>query len=340
MQRRELLRLAALAVGAGTLGRGAAGCTAREGADASGLEPELRLLAHRGAFEAELLAQFGAETGVRVAHENYDGRSGTALPPDDAGFDLIAFSGPVAGPLRAAGRIVPLEQGRVPSLRNLLPRFQPGDADLVAVPYAWEATGIAWRRADLPEVPGASPATWCVFFEPTLAGRMSMLDHPRDVLGAMLLLRGHSLNTTDASLLQQARDDALASRGFVEAYRARGAVPFMADGVVVAQARSSDAARAVRTDPAISFGIPREGGPLFAEQVALADAAPHPRAAHAFIDYILRPETSARIAAASGRYSPIVGGSPALPQERLEPVLDVGEASSLYDRYWTEIQSA
>ena len=34
------------------------------------------------------------------------------------------------------------------------------------------------------------------------------------------------------------------------------------------------------------------------------------------------------------------GSAPALPLDRLEPVIDAGEASSLYDRYWTEIQSA
>lgn len=340
MERRELLRLAGVTLGAAALGRVAGGCTgegtARTG---SGLEPELRLLAPRGAFDPGTLDEFGRETGVRVTHENYDGPSAT-LPPDDAGIDLIAFSGPVAGRLLDAGRIAPVDRSRVPSARNLLPLFQPEGADLVAVPYAWEATGIAWRPAALPDVPGASPTTWCVFFEPALAGRMTMLDHPREVLGAMLLLRRQSLNTPDASLLQQARDDARACQRFLAGYRTRGAMPFMADGTVVAQARSSDAARAMQRDPGIAFGIPREGGPLFAEQVAIAAAAPHPRAAHAFIDYILRPGTSARLAAQSGRFSPLSGASPPLPLERLEPVLDVGDAAALYDRHWTEIRSA
>lgn len=341
MQRRELLRLAALAAGAGTLGRVAAGCAGGDRTRSrSGLEPELRILAPRGAFDAELLEQFGGATGVRVTQENYDGQSGAALPPDDAGFDLIAFSGPLARPLRAAGRIAPVDRSLIPSTRDLLPLFQPEGADLIAVPYAWEATGIVWRQADLPDAPGASPTTWCVFFEPTLEGRMSMLDHPRDVLGAMLLLRGHSLNTTDAALLQQARDDALACRPFLEGFRERAAVPLLPEGVIVSQARSSDAVRAMRADAGLAFGIPREGGPLFAEQVALAETAPHPRAAHAFIDYILRPGVSARITGATGRYSPVAGGSPAVPLERLEPVLDVGEASALYDRHWTEIRSA
>lgn len=328
-------------MGAAALGRVAGGCTGEGTPRArSGLEAELRLLAPRGAIDAGTVEQFGREMGVRVTHEHYDGRSGAALPPDDAGTDLIAFSGPMADRLAAAGRIAPVDRSLVPSAQELLPRFQPEGADLVAVPYAWEATGIAWRPAAIPDVPGASPTTWCVFFEPTLAGRMTMLDHPRDVLGAMLLLRGQSLNTADAALLQQARDDARACRQYLASYRARGALPLLADGAVVAQARSGDAARAIEADPGIAFGIPREGGPLFAEQVALAAGAPHPRAAHAFIDYILRPGISARIAGQSRRYSPLSGASPSLPLDRLEPVLDVGEAEALYDRHWMEIRSA
>ena len=123
--------------------------------------------------------------------------------------------------------------------------------------------GIAWRPADLPDVPGASPATWCVFFEPALAGRMTLLEHPRDVLGAMLRLRGHSVNAIDAALLQQARDDALASRGFLAGFRAPDAVPVLGEGIVVSQARSGEAGRAVAADPGIAFARDpeRKAGP-------------------------------------------------------------------------------
>ena len=333
--------MAAMAAGAGTLARVAAGCTGRDESarSAPGLERELRILAPRDAFAADLLDRFSAETGVRVAHEQYAPR-GAVLPPDDSGFDLIAFASPAAASLRAAGRIVPVDQALVPSVSDLLPMFRPEGAELVAIPYAWEATGIAWQPADLPDVPGAAPTTWCVFFEPALAGRMTLLDGPRDVFGAMLLLRGHSINTADAALLQQARDDALASRRFVGGFRATGAVPLMSEGITVSQARSSEAARAIAGDAGISFAIPREGGPVFAAQVGLAASAVHPRAAHAFLDYILDAEISAGIAASSGRFSPLAGSGSPLPADRLEPVLDVGEASALYDRYWTEIQSA
>lgn len=342
MQRRDVIRMAAWAAGAGALGRFTAACTPGDGrarSEASGLERELHILLQTGAFEPPLIREFEAETGVRVSVDAYEPRAGAPIPAD-AGYDLIGISGPGAGDLIAGGRLGPIERARVPGIERLMPMFRPAASGIFAIPFAWEATGIAWRPALLPDIPGAAPTTWCVFFEPALARRMTMLDSARDVLGAMLLLRGRSLNVTDAAMLQQARDDARACRPMLEGYRPRGATPFMPDEIVVCQARSGDAARAVRADPGITFAIPREGGPLFAERIGLAASAPHPRAAHAFLDYILRPEISAQIAAGTGRSSPLDGSVPALPMDRLEPVLEAGEASSLYDRYWMEIQSA
>ncbi|HEX6090332.1 MAG TPA: extracellular solute-binding protein [Gemmatimonadales bacterium] len=343
MQRREVLRLAAGAVGAGSLGRFIAGCTGGDGARsaAAGLERELHVLAHAGAFEPAMLERFGTEMGVRVTLEQYEPRAGAPFPGGDAGFDLLTFPGPAPRSPPGAGRLAPIDPARVPAIERLLPVFRATTTEILAVPFAWEATGIAWRPSALPEQPGAAPDTWCVFFEPALSGRMTLLDSARDVLGAMLLLRGRSLNATEASVLRQARDDALACRPFLDGFRPAGRAPILAEETVVCQARSGEAMRAMRGDAGISFGIPREGGPLFAEHIALAASAAHPRAAHAFVDYILRPEISAGIAAASGRYSPLAAASaPPLPLDRLEPVLDPGDASTLYDGLWMEIQSA
>ena len=341
MQRREVLRLAAGAAAAGTLGRFVAGCTGGDGArgGAARLERELHVLAHADAFEPALLERFGTEMGVRVTLDQYEPLAGAPAPAADAGFDLFTFPGPAPRSLSGAGRLSPIDPARVPAIDRLLPFFRPTTTDVHAVPFAWEATGIAWRPSALPAQPGAAPDTWCVFFEPALARRMTLLDSARDVLGAMLLLRGRSLNATEASVLQQARDDALACRPLLDGFRPAGRA-ILAEPTVVCQARSGEAMRATRANPGIAFGIPREGGALFAEHIALAASAAHPQAAHAFIDYILRPEISAEITAASGRYSPLAAAAPALPLDRLEPVLDPGDASPLYDRFWMEIQSA
>jgi spermidine/putrescine transport system substrate-binding protein len=335
MRRRELLRLAASAAAAGPLAQLAA-CAGGE----RGVERELRILARPRLLGPELLSAFERERGIRVTVERHEpGGAASAAVPEGA-VDLIILPAAMAATLGAADRLSPVSPEQVPGLGGVLPALMPSaDDHPLAVPLAWEATGIAWVEGELPDVPGASPDSWCVFFEPALGGRMTMLADPREVLGAMLRLRGRAACTSDAALLQQARDDALASRRLLHGYRAPNAAPILGDGVVVAQARSGESLRVMAEDPRIRFVVPKEGGPLFAEVAALAAGAAHPGAAHAFIDYILRPEHNAAFAAAAGLH-PVTTAPGAVRLDRLEPAACSGDAASSYDRLWTEIQSA
>jgi spermidine/putrescine-binding protein len=82
--------------------------------------------------------------------------------------------------------------------------------------------------------------------------------------------------------------------------------------------------------------------------MAIPRSAPHKRAAHAFIDYVLRPEVAAAISDATGYGTTNAAAEPRNPKPypteeelaRLEFGRDLGEATRLWDRTWTEIKSA
>jgi spermidine/putrescine-binding protein len=108
-------------------------------------------------------------------------------------------------------------------------------------------------------------------------------------------------------------------------------------------------------DTDLEYVIPDEGASLFVDSLAIPASAPHPELAHAFIDFTLEAEIAAEICRTM-RYStpnraaiPLLPGNirnnPAIfpPEDvlaRLELIRDIGEATVLYDRIWTEVKTA
>lgn len=348
MQRRDFMGAMAAAAGAAPAAWLAA-CRARAPLT-KGLEPSLNLYMWSDYLGETTLADFERETGVRVTLDTYESNEEmiAKLTSGARGYDLVVPSDSNVALMHGAGLLQPFDGSRVPGLASLAPEVAdlPGSADHpIGIPYAWGLGGLAYR-ADLVREP---PTSWGIFQQQELAGQMTMLDDGREVIGAMLKWRGHSLNSTDPGELAQARTDAIAARRNLAAYMSATVKgPLAAGDVRVAQLWSGDTLQAARENPSIRFTVPVEGGLLFTDYLALVAGAPHPAAAHAFAAFVLRPETASAIARATGYFPPVTGAevppgiarpSPEV-RARLERQHDLGAATATYDRIWTEIKSA
>jgi spermidine/putrescine-binding protein len=208
-------------------------------------------------------------------------------------------------------------------------------------------TGIAWRT----DLVAERPESWSVFLDSRYRGKLTMLDDLRDVIGAFLRYRGHSINSTDPAELEQARSDAVWAKANLKAYlSAPVKTQLIAGDVWLAQLWNGDAAQARREQPALSWMLPEEGSTLWIDSLVVPAAAPHPRAAHEFMNFILRPDIGAALSRATGYGTPNQAAKPllenpvAFPSQnelaRLEIQQDLGRASALWDEIWTRIKSA
>jgi spermidine/putrescine-binding protein len=107
--------------------------------------------------------------------------------------------------------------------------------------------------------------------------------------------------------------------------------------------------RAQLEEPRIDYVVLTEGSLLFTDYRVVPRRAPNRRAAHGFLNYILRPEVAAEIAEQTG-YGPTNGAAiarmvhPVHPPDaevlrRLEVLRDLGPATDLWDRLWTEVKA-
>ncbi|MEO5799580.1 MAG: spermidine/putrescine ABC transporter substrate-binding protein [Gemmatimonadales bacterium] len=316
------------------------------------LESELRIFNWSDYIAAETIARFEREFKVRVSYDTFESNEEMVakLVAGGGGYDIVAPTSYLVPVLAEGGLLAPLDHAVLHGWRNLLPAFLEAPSDRggrYAMPYQWGTTGIAYR-ADL--VP-TTPTSWGVFSDASLGGKTTMLDDGREVIGTMLKWRGHSINSTIAAELAAAERDAIAVKPHLRAYISAPVKGQLVSGdVLVAQLFSPDARQAQLEEPRVQYVIPSEGSEIYLDTLAIPRDAPHRRAAHAFLDYLLRPAVAAEIADQTGG-GPVNGAAiplmrlPVSPPDqaqlaRLEYQRDLGAATDQWDRLWTEIKSA
>lgn len=316
------------------------------------LEKQLTLYLWSDYLADDTVPNFEREFGVRVTVDTYESNEDmlAKLLAGATGYDLVLPSAYVFPVLFANDLIAPLNRDYLTNWGNVAPLFadpewDPGSRH--SVPWQWGVTGIAYR-ADLV---GSPPDSWGVFLDPRYRGKMTMLDDSRDVIGAFLRYRGHSLNSVDPVALAQARADAIAAKATIRAFiSATVKGQLVAGDVWLAQLWNGDTLQAKAEQPSIEFALPREGSMLFLDALVLPRGARHPRAAHEFMNYFLRPEVAAAIADKTGYGTTNQAALPltrarlpfpdANEMSRLEYQKDLGRDTELWDRIWTEIKAA
>ncbi len=317
-----------------------------------GLERNLNLYIWSDYLADRTVPDFEREFGVKVTIDYYESNEEVAakLEAGATGYDLIVPSSYVLAGLLAKDLLAPIDRGQLGNWGNVAPLFvdppwDPGNRH--SVPWQWGTTGIAYRK-DLVE---HAPTSWSVFLDPKLQGKMTMLDDPRDVIGAFLRLDGHSLNSVDPAELDRAKARAVLAKRNLKAYvNAPVKAQLIAGDVWLAQLWSGDAAQAAAENPAIEFVVPNEGSTIFVDVLVSPQSAPHPKAALAFMNYSLRPAVGAAQADKTGYATPNAAALPltklktpyptAAELARLEYQRDLGRAGELWDRLWTEIKAA
>ncbi|MFT5530122.1 MAG: spermidine/putrescine-binding protein [Candidatus Poriferisodalaceae bacterium] len=294
-------------------------------------------------MDPELQAAFTEEFGVSVTEDNYD--SNEAMQPiisaGNSGFDLIVPSDYMVSILIESGDIMELQWDAIPNRANLLPEFAAGlpfdPEGVYSVPYQWGTTGLG---VDLAVTGEDVPHTWGLIFDADLAeqynasGSITLLNDPRETLGAALKYLGYSLNTTSEDELNEARDIIAAARDRIAAYDSdqydellaagESAVAHGYSGNFLVQFGESD------NPDQYTYFVPDEGGTRWVDNMAVVADAPHPCTAHTFINFLLDAENGAALTNWNFYASPNEAAGPFIDQEVLDdPVVYPTDTSKL-----------
>jgi putrescine transport system substrate-binding protein len=262
-----------------------------------------------------VLDDFTKKTGIAVRYDTFD-TSDTLeakLLAGQSGYDVVVPTGYFLAREIAAGIFQPLDKSKLPNLVHVWPdiaerlaAYDPGNR--YAVNYMWGTTGIGYNVKAVQKIlgPGAAIDGWRTVFAPDQIAKFKecgvhLLDSSDDVMSAALHYLGLDPNSSAPADLQKAADLLIKVRPYVRKFHSSEYINALASGeICLALGYSGDVkqaqkrAAAANDGIAIDYAIPREGAPLWFDNMAIPKDAPHVAAAHELINYMLDPQVAAR----------------------------------------------
>ena len=155
-------------------------------------------------------------------------------------------------------------------------------------------------------MPDAPVDSWRLVLDPDVVKRFAdcgihVLDAPEDILPGVLDYLGLNPNSKKPEDIEKAISHLAKIRPHIRKFHSSEYINALANGdICLAIGYSGDILQAKkRAEEAkngidIAYAIPKEGAQMWFDMMAIPADAPHPDAAHAFINYILRPEVAAK----------------------------------------------
>jgi putrescine transport system substrate-binding protein len=310
-----------------------------------------------------------------VVYDTYDADETleAKLMAGDSGYDVVSTSTDYFSRQIKAGIYRPLDRTLLPNWNNLDPHIlaieaQADPGNRHAMPYLRHVNGFAYNvdmiRTRITDAPVDSLD---MIFKPEIIRRfadcgVTFLDSAEDVLQLALNYLHLDPNTTRPEDYKRAEQLLLAVRPYIRAFDSSEYMNGLGNGeFCISMSWSGDyatsraRARAAGVDVHLAFTVPKEGANGSLDAWLIPADAPHPQAAHKFLNYILEPRVIAAITneihyandnRAADAYvnpqilnDPTVYPSPAV-ETRLYAAREVGPAlERLRTRTWTRIKT-
>lgn len=279
-------------------------------------------------LDPALVAQFERQYDADVAEIYYssdDQRTEMMLVNGGRGYDLILVSGVSLETYARRGWIAELDPARAPNLQHLNPHWSQAveGAEKYGVPYFWGTTGILYR-SDLVTTPITH---WQQLFRPApeLQGKIAMIETSADMIGMALKTLGYSANSTNKAHLAEAETLLLEQKPHVRTYQyitLDEQSPILSGDILATMMYNGDALILQEYNDRLRYVLPREGGNVWVDYLALGTHARDPDLAYAFLDFINEPAHAAQQAQFVYYATPNMAAEALLPAEFLQnPVI-------------------
>jgi putrescine transport system substrate-binding protein len=264
----------------------------------------------------DMIANFEKDTGIKVNYQTFENNEAlnAKLVAGNTGYDIVVPGAVFAKGQIEAGLLQKLDKSKIPNTSNLdseimgkLTTVDPGNAYLI--PWAWSFTTVGINKAMVAKALGKTPMpdnAWDLVFNPTYTAKLkscgiAYLDSPTEVLPPALHYIGKNAYSNDVADHKAAGDMLAKVRKDIRLFSSTMIDDLAGGKACVALGWAGDIniakGRAVenKSGADIEALVPKTGGLIFFDNLAITKDAKHPGNAATFINYFLQPDVSAAL---------------------------------------------
>ncbi|WP_222860578.1 polyamine ABC transporter substrate-binding protein [Pseudomonas massiliensis] len=324
----------------------------------------------------QTLTDFQKDSNVKLIYDIFDTNEAleAKLLAGKSGYDLVVPSNVFLAKQIEAGVFQPLDRSKLsnwqhldPKLMKLLEANDPGNK--YAVPYMYGTILIGFNPAKVKAALGdnAPVDSWDLVFNEANIKKLhscgvAFLDSPSEIMPLALQHLGLNPNSSKKEDYQKAEALMVKIKPYITYFHSSKYMADIANGDICVAvgysgsfSQAANRAKEAKNGVTVDMRLPKEGSPIWFDMLAIPKDAANPEDAHAFINYLLRPEVIAPISDfvgypnpnkdATEKVDPAIRQNPNLyPTEAametlytLKPMDQAGER--LRTRTWTRIKS-
>lgn len=250
-------------------------------------------------LDPEIVSDFEREFQVKVHIDVYDDEEEmfSAVQSDPGQYDVVFPTDYMADLMMKTNLLLKLDLGRILNIKDIESRFRTlmnKKWKGYFVILDWGGVGIAYNAKYVKE----PVDSWRIFWDTKYSGRMALVNNGNEVMSIGQKLLGYPLNPTNPAVMDKALEllkeikPLLQGERFMAYNKIRERL--FSEELWIAQCYNADAAIANKENSAVKFVLPREGTGYWVEGMAVPLGAKNKSLAEAFINFMLRPEISAR----------------------------------------------
>ena len=248
-----------------------------------------------GTDEDWALEAFTEKTGHTVEHEYFNSEQEmlTKLRTNPGTYDVVLINSAYTPQAAEEGLIQPVDMSKITNAGDLIEEMRNNpnlviDGDTYGVAWVWGATSVTVNTDKIDPIPDTIEVLW----SEDLAGRVGWRDDAVEAVQMAAVALGQDIN--NPSDLDAIREKLRALKPQIRTFwtSENDWNQYMSSGefdVAVYWSGSASRSKNHFSLP-VEFVIPKEGAIGWLDGLSVAKDAPHPDAAHQFIDWMIDPE--------------------------------------------------